>query len=303
MPEEIKFTGSGFEVIDGITGNFVAKGYTPIDIAMIMKDKLAKKFPHYSQTDLANYYNVVLESAQVAMQTTNTFVPIYDRKNAPPPTTPPNRSATSALPSGWVRIHENIWQKSTPGYLLDVQFYNSKYYETVTDLSGLIGKRYIDNTPYTTLIDAIKAANDSAIRHSSATTKEKMKTAMEQAYGSPVGIAGTQNPQDNSIIAFKEMLHYMPYTSNGEMGQIAKLGQNVYFFVASRGQRYHTDVIINGQRKALGNYNLKSWAMYEAPYFWYEKNRGLVNFGQNQPSQSGVTAGHGEYIKGSGKLF
>ena len=303
MPHQIQFNGLNFEVVNAISGNAIATGSTAQDIATVMMRKFAAEHPYYQGNTYNDYYNVVLESAQVAMQTPNTFVPIYDRKNAPPPTTPPNRSATSALPSGWVRIHENIWQKSTPGYQLDVQFYNGKYYETVTDLSGLIGKRYIDNTPYNTLIDAIKAANDSAIRHSSAITKEKMKTAMEQAYGSPVGIAGTQNPQDNSIIAFKEMLHYMPYTSNGEMGQIAKLGQNVYFFVASRGQRYHTDVIINGQRKALGNYNLKSWAMYEAPYFWYEKNRGLVNFGQNQPSQSGVTAGHGEYIKGSGKLF
>lgn len=303
MPQQIRFNGLNFEVVNAISGNAIATGSTAQDIATVMMRKFAAEHPYYQGNIYNDYYNVVLESAQVAMQTPNTFVLIYDRKNAPPPTPPPNRSATSALPSGWVRIHENIWQKSTPGYQLDVQFYNGKYYETVTDLSGLIGKRYIDNTPYNTLIDAIKAANDSAIRHSSAITKEKMKTAMEQAYGSPVGIAGTQNPQDNSIIAFKEMLHYMPYTSNGEMGQIAKLGQNVYFFVASRGQRYHTDVIINGQRKALGNYNLKSWAMYEAPYFWYEKNRGLVNFGQNQPSQSGVTAGHGEYIKGSGKLF
>ena len=48
----------------------------------------------------------------------------------------------------------------------------------------------------------------------------------------------------------------------------------ITFAITSRGIRHHLDVIRDGKKKAIGNYNLLEWAKYEAPYFWWIKNIG-----------------------------
>ena len=85
MPQQIQFNGLNFEVVNAISGNAIATGSTAQDIATVMMKKFAAEHPYYQGNIYNDYYNVVLESAQIAMQTPNTFVPIYNRKNAPSP--------------------------------------------------------------------------------------------------------------------------------------------------------------------------------------------------------------------------
>ena len=301
---------SGFTIIDAISGRTVVrygKLFTDESVANYMVEYWKNHTIDPVPEDL---YMRWFQTANIARSQPGQETAIIRKRDEVAPTMPPRPShyaqadASPALPSGWIQKSDTIWQKNTPGYMLDVQLYNGKYYQTVTDLSGLVGRRYIDNTPYNTLQDAINAATNSMIRHSSETTKAKMAAAMEQTYGTPVGIAGTKETNDNSIVAFREMLHYIPHTArSGEHGLIAKLGDNVYFFVTHRGTRYHTDVIVNGNAKALGNYNLETWAMYEGPYFWYQKNRDVVNFNTAQKSASQRISGSDDYVRGSGRLF
>ena len=78
--------------------------------------------------------------------------------------------------------------------------------------------------------------------------------------------------KDNSVIRFKELLQY----NNTENGMEATL-KGITFSITLRGTRAHLDVIQNGKRKAIGNYNLLEWAKYEAPYFWWIKNIGEIS--------------------------
>ena len=77
--------------------------------------------------------------------------------------------------------------------------------------------------------------------------------------------------KDNSIMRFKGFLHY----EKTENGMEATLN-GITFAITSRGIRHHLDVIRDGKRKAIGNYNLLEWAEYEAPYFWWIKYVGEI---------------------------
>ena len=82
---------------------------------------------------------------------------------------------------------------------------------------------------------------------------------------------------DSSITFFKTLLNYKPISlQNGEKGLSASIGNYATFVVTQRGSRYHTDVFHEGKKASMGNYNLREWAMYEGPYFWWQKNIGPI---------------------------
>lgn len=183
MPTQIRFDGTTFTVLDAIYGKTVETGHTPADIARRMMEKYAKEHPYYPGNVYNDYYNVVLDSANIAMAHPNEDIAIYDRKNAPAPTTSPPKQPNTAS--------------------------NTK--------------------------------------------------------------------PDSSIVFFKTLLNYRPITlQNGEKGLSASIGNYATFVVTQRGSRYHTDVFYEGKRTSMGNYNLKDWAMYEGPYFWWQKNIGTI---------------------------
>ena len=183
MPTQIRFDGTAFTVLDAIYGKTVETGHTPADIARRMMEKYAKEHPYYPGNVYNDYYNVVLDSANIAMAHPNEDIAIYDRKNAPAPTTSPPKQPNTAS--------------------------NTK--------------------------------------------------------------------PDSSIVFFKTLLNYRPITlQNGEKGLSASIGNYATFVVTQRGSRYHTDVFYEGKRTSMGNYNLKDWAMYEAPYFWWQKTIGAI---------------------------
>ena len=183
MPTQIRFDGTAFTVLDAIYGKTVETGHTPADIARRMMEKYAKEHPYYPNNVYNDYYNVIMDSANIAMAHPNEDIAIYDRKNAPAPTTSPPKQPTPAS--------------------------NTK--------------------------------------------------------------------PDNSIVFFKTLLNYKPMSlQNGEKGLSASIGSYATFVVTQRGSRYHTDVFYQGKKIIIGNYNLKDWAMYEGPYFWWQKNIGTI---------------------------
>ena len=183
MPEQIRFDGTIFTVLSAVNGQTVETGYTPADIARRMMEKFAKEHPYYPANVYNDYYNVIMDSANIAMAHPNEDIAIYDRKNAPAPTTSPPKQPTPAS--------------------------NTK--------------------------------------------------------------------PDNSIVFFKTLLNYKPMSlQNGEKGLSASIGSYATFVVTQRGSRYHTDVFYQGKKIIIGNYNLKDWAMYEGPYFWWQKNIGTI---------------------------
>ena len=183
MPTQIRFDGTAFTVLEAIYGKTVETGHTPADIARRMMEKYAKEHPYYPGNVYNDYYNVVLDSANIAMAHPNEDIAIYDRKNAPAPTTSPPKQ------------------------------------------------------PNTT----------------------------------------SNTKPDSSIVFFKTLLNYRPITlQNGVKGLSASIGNYATFVVTQRGSRYHTDVFHEGKKTSMGNYNLKDWAMYEGPYFWWQKNIGTI---------------------------
>jgi hypothetical protein len=153
MPEQIRFNGNNFEVIDAINGHHIASGHTPQDIARIMTEKYAMEHPHHQSMVYSDYYNVVLQSAQLAVKSPNTDIAIYDRKNNPALTPPP-------VPKGyesWERVSDDIWRKDMPSYRLTVQFYNGAYYSTVTDIENY--RVYSNAIPFRTVQEAMNAAS------------------------------------------------------------------------------------------------------------------------------------------------
>ena len=183
MPTQIRFDGTAFTVLDAIYGKTVETGHTPADIARRMMEKYAKEHPYYPGNVYNDYYDVIMDSANIAMAHPNEDIAIYDRKNAPAPTTSPPKQPTPAS--------------------------NTK--------------------------------------------------------------------PDNSIVFFKTLLNYKPMSlQNGEKGLSASIGSYATFVVTQRGSRYHTDVFYQGKKIIIGNYNLKDWAMYEGPYFWWQKNIGTI---------------------------
>ena len=78
---------------------------------------------------------------------------------------------------------------------------------------------------------------------------------------------------DNSIIRFKGLLHY---EIGKDPSEISATLNGITFAIVSRGRRYHLDVIRDGRRRSIGNYNLLEWAKYEAPYFWWIKYVGNI---------------------------
>ena len=229
MPTQIRFDGTIFTVLSAVNGQTVETGYTPADIARRMMEKFAKEHPYYPANVYNDYYDVIMDSAKIAMTRPNEDVAIYDRKNAPEPTPPPKQRKFSSYEEvervyNMTRSDAQAWADAHPDLL-----------------TGSLREEW-----------------------------ERFNRAVN-----PNTIPSTK--PDSSIAFFKTLLNYKPISlQNGEKGLSASIGSYATFVVTQRGSRYHTDVFYQGKKIIIGNYNLKDWAMYEGPYFWWQKNIGTI---------------------------